>query len=116
MSAVMKVSYGESSPAPSGTVMEEVPCGPGTVPAGWPFRTARFTVPAGATGEPDRHEVAELWMVRSGEGVVRCGDDTVELRPGDCVFFPPWTGHQATAGPDGPLEVFSVWWRQGEDR
>ncbi|MGJ5832159.1 cupin domain-containing protein [Streptomyces ossamyceticus] len=114
MSRTIRVAYSKPLRAPSGLAVEEVPATPGTRAAGWPFRTARFTVPAGVTGEPDQHEVAELWMVRAGEGVVRSGDDIVELRVGDSVFFPPWTPHQATAGPHGPLEVFSLWWRQEE--
>jgi mannose-6-phosphate isomerase-like protein (cupin superfamily) len=90
-------------------VVEEVDgATPGS--AGWPFRGARFEVPAGATTERDVHDVAELWLVRSGSGTVTSNDTVMDVGPGEMVYFASRVPHQITnTGPD-QLRLFSVWW------
>jgi mannose-6-phosphate isomerase-like protein (cupin superfamily) len=76
----------------------------------WPFKAARFEVPPGRTSELDVHDVAELWMVSAGTGMVRSGDSTLEVGPGAMVYFAGRVPHQVTNTGTGQLRVFSVWW------
>jgi mannose-6-phosphate isomerase-like protein (cupin superfamily) len=106
----VKVQYRDGSVMPSGMVIEEAITEPGTFSASWPFECSRFTVPPGATSEIDQHEVAEVWMVRSGTGTIQSLDASLDVSAGESVFFPPWIPHQVTNTGSRELEVFSVWW------
>ncbi|MFD5146107.1 cupin domain-containing protein [Streptomyces sp. NPDC058401] len=110
MSVPRRVIFELPEVMPSGMVVEEVAALPGPGRPDWPFKASRFLVPPGATSEPDHHEVAELWMVRAGTGIVLSEDKKTEIGPGDSVFFPPWTHHHVVSTGAGPLEVFSLWW------
>lgn len=99
----------------SGMVMEEVAAAATPGAPDWPFTAARFEVPPGATSELDVHDVAELWMVRSGAGTVVSGDTTVRVGAGEMVHFASRVPHQVTNTGTEPLRVFSVWW-QGPGR
>jgi mannose-6-phosphate isomerase-like protein (cupin superfamily) len=91
-------------------VIEEVD---GAAPevTGWPFEASRFQVPPGATSERDQHDVAELWMVRSGHGTVNSDGATLTVGPGDMVYFAGRVPHQITNTGSDDLRLFSVWWR-----
>jgi mannose-6-phosphate isomerase-like protein (cupin superfamily) len=105
-----RIIYQAAEPYESGMVVEEVDAAtPGST--GWPFRAARFDVPPGATTERDVHDVAELWLVRSGRGTVTSGDTALDVAAGDMVYFAGRVPHQITnPGPD-QMHLFSVWWR-----
>jgi mannose-6-phosphate isomerase-like protein (cupin superfamily) len=91
--------------------VEEASAPMGETDRGWPFSTSRFRVPPGSVSELDQHEVAEIWMVRSGAGNVRSGDDIITIAAGESVFFPSMVPHQVETTSSSPLEVFSIWWR-----
>lgn len=112
MKEAVKVHYLDREVLPSGMVVEEVAGGPGTPLETWPFKSSRFAVPPGATSELDRHAVAEVWMVRSGTGTVRCAETSIDMAAGDSVYFPSWVPHQVTNTGDATLEVFSLWWNE----
>jgi mannose-6-phosphate isomerase-like protein (cupin superfamily) len=80
--------------------------------AGWPFQAARFEVPPGATTERDAHDVAELWLVSSGDGTVNSDGTEMTVRPGDMVYFAGRVPHQITNTGSEQLRLFSVWWRE----
>ena len=92
----------------SGMVVEETAT---AVTARWPFKASRFEVPPGRTSELDVHDVAELWMVRSGSGTVISGGTTLEVSPGEMVYFAGQVPHQITNTGTAPLRLFSVWWQ-----
>ncbi|SDG02016.1 Cupin domain-containing protein [Sinosporangium album] len=112
MTRPVKIRYGTADATPSGMVVEEISTGAGEPAQAWPFQGSRFVVPSGAVSELDVHEVAELWLVRTGTGTVRSDREEIEVGPGDAVYFPSMVPHQVQAGAE-PLEVFSVWWLGG---
>ena len=112
MTEPVKITYGAAERMPSGMVVEEAPAAPVTQGPEWPFRTSRFSVPHGARSELDQHEVVEVWMVRSGAGIVYSGGTATAVGPGESVFFPSMVPHQVETTSAEPLEVFSAWWRE----
>lgn len=68
----------------------------GTWGGGHPFDVQERRVPPGATVCPYHTHLAqwELFLVRSGEGVVRVGSERVSVRPGDVWIHPPGEAHQ----------------------
>lgn len=110
MTQPARIAYQAPEPHDSGMVVEEVA---GATPGSgeWPFQAARFDVPPGATTERDVHDVSELWFVRTGTGTVTSDGTTLEVGPGEMVFFASRVPHQITnTGPD-QLRLFSVWWQ-----
>jgi mannose-6-phosphate isomerase-like protein (cupin superfamily) len=67
---------------------------------------AEATVPAGGATLAHYHRVSEeIYLVTSGSGRMRLGDETREIGPGDCVVIPPETVHRLWADPGAPLVV-----------
>ncbi len=110
MTQAQRVKYQDPEKHDSGMVVEEVARDATSGPAQWPFKAARFEVPPGSTTELDVHDVAELWMVRSGRGTVRSGGETFDVSAGEMVFFASRVTHQITNTSTGWLRLFSVWW------
>lgn len=66
---------------------------------------AEATVPAGSATLAHYHRVSEeIYLVTSGSGRLRLGDETRSIAPGDCIVIPPGTVHQLWAD-DAPLVV-----------
>jgi mannose-6-phosphate isomerase-like protein (cupin superfamily) len=106
-----RVTYQAPEPYISGMVVEEVAVDRTPGAPEWPFQAARFEVPAGATTEPDVHDVAELWMVRDGRGRVRSGSTVFDVGPGEMVLFPGRVPHQVTNTGTTQMRLFTVWWK-----
>jgi mannose-6-phosphate isomerase-like protein (cupin superfamily) len=67
---------------------------------------AEATVPAGgATLAHFHRESEELYLVTSGSGRMRLGEEVREIGPGDCVVIPPGTVHRLWADAGAPLVV-----------
>ena len=67
---------------------------------------AEATVPAGgATLAHFHRESEEIYLVTSGTGRLRLGDDVRAIGPGDCVAIPPGTVHRLWADDGAPLVV-----------
>lgn len=110
MTQPARITYQSPEPYESGMVVEEVdPTTPDS--AVWPFRAARFEVPPGATTERDVHDVAELWLVRSGHGAVASDGTVMAVDAGDMVYFAGRVPHQITNTGSDRLRLFSVWWQ-----
>ncbi|GAA3808384.1 hypothetical protein GCM10022226_30620 [Sphaerisporangium flaviroseum] len=103
-----QVTYQAPEHYRSGMVIEEAAT---AATARWPFNASRFEVPPGRTTELDVHDVAELWMVRSGHGTVVSGGTTLDVAPGEMVYFAGRVPHQVTNTGTDRLRVFSVWWQ-----
>ena len=110
MTQPARITYRAPDPYESGMVIEEVDAAVPAV-AGWPFEASRFEVPPGATSERDEHDVAELWMVRSGRGTVDSDGTTLSVGPGDMVYFASRVPHRVTNTGTDKLRLFSVWWQ-----
>jgi mannose-6-phosphate isomerase-like protein (cupin superfamily) len=67
---------------------------------------AEARLPAGQSTTPHRHlKTEEIYYILEGKGVMRLGDESATVGPGDAVAIPPGTAHQiANAGP-GVLRV-----------
>jgi mannose-6-phosphate isomerase-like protein (cupin superfamily) len=111
MTEPVRIAYGTPEPYASGMVIEEVSTGATPGAADWPFEASRFEVPPGRTNELDVHDVAELWLVRTGTGTVRSGDTTLDVGPGEMVYLPSRVPHRVTNTGTQPLRLFSVWWK-----
>lgn len=67
---------------------------------------AEATVPAGGATLAHYHrESEEIYLVTSGSGRLRLGDEVREIGPGDCVVISPGTAHQLWADASAPLVV-----------
>lgn len=67
---------------------------------------AEATVPAGGATLAHYHrESEEIYLVTSGRGRLRLGDEVSEIAPGDCVAIPPGVVHMLWADDDAPLVV-----------
>ncbi|MFG2000954.1 cupin domain-containing protein [Spirillospora sp. NPDC048911] len=99
-----RIGYRTPERYESGMVIEEAAVGE------WPFKASRFEVPPGRTSELDLHDVAELWMVRSGTGTVVSGDARMDVGPGEMVYLASRVPHQITNTGEDRLRLFSVWW------
>ena len=79
------------------------------VPPGAPGRRqtlAEATVPAGGSTLAHYHrESEEIYLVTSGRGVLRLGDEEREVAAGDCVAIPPGVVHRLHADAHAPLVV-----------
>ena len=79
------------------------------VPPGTPGRRqslAEATVPAGGSTLAHFHRVSEeIYLVTSGSGRLRVGEETRAIAAGDCVAIPPGTVHRLWADAEAPLVV-----------
>jgi mannose-6-phosphate isomerase-like protein (cupin superfamily) len=67
---------------------------------------AEATVPAGGSTLAHYHrESEEIYLVTSGRGRLRLGDEEQAIGPGDCVVIPPGVVHRLHAGAEAPLVV-----------
>lgn len=68
------------------------------------FRVNRLELAAGAEGPEHDHSgngQEEVYAVVGGSGVLRTGDEEIELRPGHFVYCAPDVRRQMVAGDDG---------------
>ncbi len=70
------------------------PLTPGMRPRGGKLGVNWMRVPPGRAAVPFHHHLREdeVFYVLEGRGILRYGDDLVELRAGDCVSCPAGTG------------------------
>jgi mannose-6-phosphate isomerase-like protein (cupin superfamily) len=67
---------------------------------------AEATVPAGGSTLAHYHRASEeIYLVTSGSGRLRLGEETQEIAVGDCIVIPPGTVHRLWADPVAPLVV-----------
>ncbi|RJS85917.1 cupin domain-containing protein [Candidatus Bathyarchaeota archaeon] len=63
----------------------------------------------GEVVEPHKHEVEEqFYLVLSGRGIVKIGDEEREVGPFDAVYIPPGTVHSSEAIGDEPFRYLYV--------
>ena len=66
---------------------------------------AEARLPPGAATTPHHHvETEEIYYVLSGEGLMRVGDQTRPVGPGDAVAIPPGASHQISNTGPGVLK------------
>ncbi len=82
----------------------------GTWGGGHPFDLQLRRLPPGASVCPFHAHLNqwELFVVRSGAGTVRAGDERHAVKPGDVFVHPPGEPHQLTNSGPADLEVFIV--------
>lgn len=108
-------------------VEESEPAVPVEPTKGWRL-TARYLL-GPRTGAPDvlvgtgsqkpfvhytihRHEPAEIYYIRGGEGIVHVGDESYDVRAGSAVYVPPMAPH----GVDTFDRALDSYWVYGLDR
>ena len=65
---------------------------------------AEARLPAGGSTAPHHHVVTEeIYYILEGQGLMRVGDETRVVGPGDAIAIPPATSHQITNTGDGLL-------------
>lgn len=63
----------------------------------------------GEVVEPHKHEVEEqFYLVLSGKGIVKIGEEEREVGPLDAVYIPPKTLHSSKAVGDEPFRYLYV--------
>jgi quercetin dioxygenase-like cupin family protein len=78
-------------------------------PAPARVRSAVVTFDPGARTNWHTHPLGQTIHVLSGLGLACIeGEDVVELRPGDTVFFPPETRHWHGAAPDCAMSHLAI--------
>lgn len=74
-----------------------------------PARIARYRVPSGQSVSMHVHTgKAEYWAIVAGEGIVRVGDKSFPVKPGDIVFTPPTVPHGLTTTSAEPLVFLNI--------
>jgi mannose-6-phosphate isomerase-like protein (cupin superfamily) len=100
----------EASVRPSGALLTIFDLPQVTAPVA-PFTLARFVVPAGLSSSPDTHDVRELWVILSGEGLLLLDGDESRVGAGDVLYFESRETHQLVNDGQEPVELVSMWWR-----
>ncbi|KIL40562.1 hypothetical protein SD70_12470 [Gordoniibacillus kamchatkensis] len=67
-----------------------------------------FTAPAGYVWGPRAIPDYQFVYIVEGEASFEFAGQTLELRPGHCIFYGPHTPHRLAASPRGPLTLSSV--------
>lgn len=77
---------------------------------GHPFDLEFSTFFAGYSGCPFHSHAAqwELYLIVSGAGIARCGDERIEVKAGDVFVHPPFEAHQLTAHAGADLVFFLI--------
>ena len=66
---------------------------------------AEARLPAGGSTAPHYHvKTEEIYYVLSGEGLMRVGEETRPVGPGDAIAIPPGAPHQITNTGSGVLK------------
>ncbi|HVX71724.1 MAG: cupin domain-containing protein [Devosia sp.] len=74
-----------------------------------PTRMARYLVEPGAVVTLHVHTgKAEYWVITSGSGVVRIGEDRISVSEGDVVMTPPTVPHGLTNTGNVPLIFLNI--------
>ncbi len=71
-------------------------------------------VPPGETSTAHDHDENEMFFIVEGTGVMRIGDESRRVGPGDTVHIPPFSDHDLTNDTDGRLLFLSIWWGGAE--
>ncbi len=67
---------------------------------------AEATIPAGGATTAHYHVVTEeIYYLTQGSGVLRLGDESQNVRAGDCVVIPPGVEHKLTNTADVPIKL-----------
>jgi methionyl-tRNA synthetase len=76
-----------------------------------PFGAAWAVVPPGGSTKHHAHQEGETFFFVRGRGVMRVGDESTEVQPGDVCFHDPLDHHTLTNTSDSEELVFlTVWW------
>ncbi len=76
-----------------------------------PFGAAWAVVPPGGSTKHHAHQEGETFFFVRGQGVMRIGDEAVEVGPGSVCFQTPFDHHTLTNTSDTEELVFlTVWW------
>jgi mannose-6-phosphate isomerase-like protein (cupin superfamily) len=80
-----------------------------------PTRIARYRVAPGNSVSMHVHTgKAEHWVIVTGEGTVRVGEQSFAVKAGDVVHTPPTIPHGLTATGDEPLVFLNIVQATGE--
>jgi mannose-6-phosphate isomerase-like protein (cupin superfamily) len=75
------------------------------------------SVRPGESTSPHSHDESETFIVLSGQGLMKIGEETAIMRGRDVVFIPKGELHQFTnLLPDEPLIFLSIYWDSPEAR
>ena len=75
-----------------------------------PFEVELTRIPPGAANYPFHSHSAEweCYLILSGTGTMRCGDERSALSPGDCVMCAPGEAHQIVNDSEGDLLYYVI--------
>lgn len=80
-----------------------------------PTRIARYRVASGKSVSMHVHTgKAEHWVIVAGEGIVRVGEQSFPVKPGDIVHTPPTIPHGLTTTSAEPLVFLNIVQPTGE--
>lgn len=73
-------------------------------------------VPGGPNGSLHKHSKADnVYIVKSGEGLLRIEDETFTIRAGQVVFIPAGKRHQLSNVSSELFEIFEIYAPAGKD-
>src|SRR5439155_22765535 len=89
--------------------LQAPPAGP-VRPAGVAFDVALMRLPAGARNYPFHSHAAEweCYLILSGSGTLRHGEQHTPVAPGDCLMRPPGDPHQLINDGDSDLVYYVI--------
>jgi|GEM_PF-1298192 len=104
------VDLGEAEQWGEGMIVSLLELAPFAESGAVPFKSSRFTVAPGCTSPVDQHDVREMWMIASGQGLLIHAGKEVAVSPGSICFFDSQEPHEVTNEGEIDLLVFSIWW------
>ncbi len=76
-----------------------------------PFGSMWCVVEPGSSVKTHKHHEAETYIFAQGRGIIRVGDESYPVGPGDAVFMDPFETHEVVNPPGGETVLFlAVWW------
>jgi|SRR5580704_264398 quercetin dioxygenase-like cupin family protein len=103
----LRLAYMEPECNESGMKLQELDlCG-----RRFPFKSSRFTIEPGGASPPDKHSVAEMWIIVEGMGELIWNEESYNIEAGDVVYFGPFDTHLVRNHSAQALKVLSFWWR-----
>jgi len=76
-----------------------------------PWGSAWMTIKPGTSSMPHSHGERETFIILSGGGEMRVGEERRPVVKGDVIYLPPFSEHSLTnTSADQALELLCIWW------
>jgi mannose-6-phosphate isomerase-like protein (cupin superfamily) len=76
-----------------------------------PWGSAWMTIRPGTSSLAHSHDEQETFIILSGSGEMKVGEEVRPVGKGDVIYLPPFSMHSLTnTSADETLELLCIWW------